>query len=105
MQAGKLNQRIELQSATVAADSYGEPIQTWTTYTTVWAAVAPLSGRELIYAQQVSSETNIRITIRYTSAVAVGHRVKYGTRYFDINAVIDRDMRNEQIELMCKEAV
>lgn len=104
MQAGKLNQRIELQSATTAADSYGEPIQTWATYATVWAAVVPLSGRELIYAQQVSSETNIRITIRYTSSVAVGHRVKYGTRYFDINAVIDRDMRNEQIELMCKEA-
>lgn len=103
MQAGKLNQRIELQSATTAKNTYGEDVKTWATYTTVWASVVPLSGRELIYAQQISSEINIRVTIRYAATVAVGHRVKYGTRYFDINAVIDREMKNEQIELMCKE--
>lgn len=104
MQAGRLNQRIELQSLTSATDSFGEPIKTWATYSTVWAAVNPLYGRELLHAQQVSSESNIRILIRYNAAITVDNRVKYGTRYFDINAVINRDMGNVQMELMCKES-
>lgn len=104
MQSGKLNQRIELQSLTATADTFGEPIKIWATYSTVWAAVNPLSGRELLYAQQVSSESNIRILIRYNTTITVKDRIKYGTRYFDINAIIDKDMKNEQMELMCKES-
>lgn len=103
MRAGKLNKRIELQSSTDSTDTFGEPIKTWTTYDTVWASINPLSGNELIFAQQISSKTNIGIIIRYNSSVEVGDRVKYGTRYFDINAVLNEMENNKQLELLCNE--
>jgi len=103
MQAGKLQHRIALQSSSVAADTFGEPIQTWTTYGTVWADVQPFSGRERLYAQQAGAETNYRVIIRYNSSVLPTHRVYWGTKYLEINAVINTGANNEQMELMCKE--
>jgi SPP1 family predicted phage head-tail adaptor len=63
--AGALNRRITLQSHSITQDTYGEPLNTWTNVATVWAAVEPLSGRELLAAQAVQSSVTHQITIRY----------------------------------------
>lgn len=105
MQAGRLRQRVALQSSTVAADTFGEPIQTWTTYSTVWADVQPMSGRERLYAQQAGAEINFRVVIRYNVLVLPTHRIVWGTRTLEISAVIDTAGEHEQLELMCKEII
>jgi SPP1 family predicted phage head-tail adaptor len=111
MNIGKLRNKIELQSFTSTANAIGEQLKTWTTYSTVWAHIRPMSGRELINAQQPVGEITHQVTIRYNSSVSVDDRIRYYDsvkstyRYFDINYVGDRDERNAVIVLMCKEAV
>jgi len=111
MNIGKLRNKIELQSYTSAADTIGQPIKTYSTYSTVWAYIRPMSGRELMNAQQPIGEVTHQVTIRYDSSVSVDDRIRYydnvkkAYRYFDINYVGNRDEKDVTLVLMCKEAV
>lgn len=102
---------MELQSASAAQDAFGEDIQTFSTYTTVWAMIEPLQGAELERAKQYDAEVKVKIRIRYNSSVSPNHRVKYtkndnglNVKNYEINAVINPEERNEELLLYCKEA-
>lgn len=103
MNAGKLRHRVELQEVSGSQDSFGESLRTYATYATVWASVEPLQGRELELAQQVSAETNHKITIRYNSNVDTEHRIVFSGRVFELTSVINPSERNEHLVLFCKE--
>ncbi len=103
MQAGKLRHRLTVEDYTETVDSYGEMRKTYSTTTTVWGSVVPLSGRELVQAQQVQSEATTRIRIRYTS-LGPTTRIGFGTRKFDIVHVGNVEERNAEVVLLCKEA-
>lgn len=107
MQAGRLRHRVELQRATDAIDAYGEQTPTWRTLATVWAAVEPISGREYFLANQVNSEISARITLRHVPGVTLTpkDRVKWGARLFDVQAVIDRDERHRELQLLVIERI
>lgn len=108
---GKLRHKIELQSYTTSPDAAGQPIKTYSTYATAWAWIRPMSGRELMNAQQPVGEITHKVTIRYNSSLDESHRIKYYDykketyRYFDINYIGNFDERNIYQELMCKEKV
>lgn len=104
MQVGKLRHRVQLQQLARNQDSFGEAVPSYATYSTVWASVEPLQGRELEHAQQISAEVSHRVTIRYNKNVTSEHRVVYGERTLEIEAVINPEERNEMLILMCKEA-
>jgi SPP1 family predicted phage head-tail adaptor len=105
MQAGRLRHRVTVQRATDAIDQYGDQTPTWTSLGTVWASVEPLNGREYFAAAQMQSEVSTRIVIRPISGVTLTpkDRVKFGSRYFDIQSVINRDERNRELQLLCVE--
>lgn len=107
MQAGRLRHRVELQRATDAIDAYGDTTPTWATLATVWAAVEPISGREYFLAQQTNSEVSTRITIRAVPGVILTpkDRIRWGSRLFDLQAVIDRDERGRELQLLVIERV
>jgi len=105
MNPGKLRHQIEIQSYTTAADAAGQKIRTWSTDTTVWAWVRPMSGREVMNAAQPVGEITHKVTIRYDDSIAVTNRIKFSERYFDINYIANYDERNEFMEIMCKEKV
>jgi SPP1 family predicted phage head-tail adaptor len=95
---------VNLQAFTEQVDAYGGRVKAWTTYATVWAAIEPLSGKELLAAEGLVAEASVRVKIRYRSGVDPGDRVIFGSRTLDINAVVNRDERNVDLELLCKEA-
>lgn len=109
MQAGKLRQKVTIQtlaSASPQQDATGAPDQSWTAHLTdIWAAVEPLTARELLAAQEFHAEVTTRIRIRYRSGITHLMRVVFGTRYYDIKAVIDREEANRELELLCTEGV
>ena len=104
MRIGPLNKRVTIQTATESRDSHGDVAQTWATHATVWAAIEPLSGSERIVAQQAEAFTTHRVRIRYLSTVTSDMRVLYGTRYFNIESVLNIDERGEEMHLLCQEA-
>ena len=105
MQAGKLRHVVTIQTASESQDSFGEPIKTWGSNSTAWASIQPLSGRELLTAQQYYAEATHRVIMRHSTAITPAVRLKFGTRYLQVNSVSDRDERGEQVECICTEVV
>lgn len=105
MYAGGMRHWISLQSPSETRDVYGGVTVSWTTQLKTWAEIDPPKGREYFAAGQKQAEITTRVRIRYCSCADNDWRVKFGTRYFDINSIIDSDERHVEQILMCTESV
>ncbi len=104
MRIGPLNKRVAIRSVSSTQDDYNEPVLSWSTDATVWASVEPISGRELLAADQQHAETTHRIRMRYqpSTTVTAEKRLLYDSRIFEIVSVIDKKERKHMLELLCK---
>jgi len=105
MNIGKLRHRITIQEYAASRDSFGAQVQTWADKATVFASIAPVSGKEYFAAQQINSEITTKITIRYLPGITPKMRVLFNGRIFEILAVLNHEERNIELNLMCKESV
>lgn len=96
--AGRLRHRIQIQDLKPVLDSNGNPTQDpvtgevfsdWMTIATVWAAVEPLSARELIAAQAVQSKVTARMVIRYRDGLNAAMRIIYRNRIYNIHGLLE----------------
>jgi SPP1 family predicted phage head-tail adaptor len=105
MRAGDLRNRVTIQSKTVVQNSFGEEDITWTELATVWAAVEPLRGREFLDGRMVTAEITTRVRIRYRDGISPEMRVVFGSKVYDVIAVVHIEEREREIHLMCQEIV
>jgi len=105
MKAGDLRHRITIQENQPVKDAEGIVQDNWVDIATVWAAIKPLSGRELLAAQAVQSETTGTIEIRYRAGITPSQRAVFGSRIFEILAVLNIEERNRELRLLTKEVV
>ncbi len=103
--ASRLRHKITIETSSESANSYGEAVQTWTTYATMKAAVEPLNGREYFSGQQTDAEINTRFRIRYVAGITSKMRIAFDSRTFDIKAVINDQERNKELTIMATENV
>jgi SPP1 family predicted phage head-tail adaptor len=110
IRAGQLRKIITFQSRTTGQDAAGQPLATWTTQFTAYAAIEPLSGRELIQAQIAGAAVSHQITVRYRSELAnpidvAKMRIMYGTRVFNIQASMNQMEANRAVILQVQEGL
>lgn len=103
MRAGELNRRGTLKSLVLTADEANQPIESYTEFATIWAAIEPLSGREYFLAQQVNSEVSVRIRIRYLAGVVSTMVFVFGSRTFEVLNIIHPETALKELHLMCRE--
>jgi len=101
MQIGKMNKRVVVQTATEVRDAVGEPIRTWADTATVWAQIEPLSGRELLMGEQVTSEATVRVWLRYRT-LTTANRLTEGGDTYEIQSVRNVNSHDRLLECMCK---
>lgn len=100
---GNFRHRLTIQQVGETRDSFGGVVSTWGTFATVWGSVEPLRGRELIAAQERQAKIDVRIRIRYLRGVTAKMRVVFGTHTYEIVSVINPEMLNIELQLMCWE--
>lgn len=106
MQAGKLRHRITIQTRTDTQDGFGQPVASWTNYLlNEPAEKRDLSGRELIAAQAVHSETTTEFVIRYKAGIDAKARILFEGVKYTLNAVLDPDGRRRMLRLHCSRGV
>lgn len=106
MSIGERRHRVVFQRASEAADAFGEPDKTWATLCTSWALVQPLRGNERFSANQVQAEVDTRIVTRNRTELAdLGpkDRATWSGHTYDIKAVLFRDHREHELEILAKE--
>ena len=105
MQAGKLRHRITIENPQDVRGPTGEELEAWVTLATVSASVEPLSGRELLQAEQLQAEATLMVRIRYLDGLTNESRILHDGRTLEIAAIINPEDRNVELELMCRESV
>lgn len=96
---------MQIQQATESQNTVGESVKTWATVATIWARVDPLRGTEYFTAMQTKATVDTKITMRKNAfpSLSPKHRILFGTRIFDIEAVIDVEGIGDAMEVNCKE--
>lgn len=100
---GTMRHRLVLQSPTDTVDSFGQPIRSWATYTTVWAQVIAQGGTEVQQAGQLSGLVTYQVVIRTLSTVAMTHRMIWGTKTLNIQSVIPLDGERKFLRIVAIE--
>ena len=89
------------RSITNSVDAAGSPVVTWTTLSTQWAKVVPLSGAEsLRLGRQMATEIS-RFFVLYDSNIRVTDRISYQSRYWDIQNIKELG-RGEALEIVAE---
>lgn len=101
MNAGKLNKRITIQQYESTQNEFGEQVKTWSNIKTAWASIQPLQGREWFNAKQMQSEIEVRMRLRYTTAITPKMRIVYNSLNYNIESIINVGEANRELELMC----
>ena len=104
MKTGDLNKRITWQYKTKVSDGLGGFMDTWVDACTTWAAIWPVSVKEIIAANATSMVISHRIRIRYRSTFKSSWRGKFGNRFFSIVGITNPNEANEYLDVLCKEA-
>ena len=68
------------------------------------ASVEPLSGREYFYSHQIKAEVTHRVKIRYREDITTKMRIKHRDRVLEIESILDKKERREELEILCREA-
>lgn len=105
LKIGELSYRIVLQSKEVTRDASGGELIKWRQELLTWAAAAPLSGNELLAAQQRHPESAMRFTARYRADVfkgwRIGWRLKWEGLAYNILNVADVNGEHYAMQLDC----
>lgn len=105
MDIGKLNRRVEILQFFKDRDEFGGEVGEWKSVAKVWAAISTVSGSEQMFAQQVTAEAVVKITIRYLPWLNVMHRIKYGEKLYEIIGSLDNETAHKATIINCKEMV
>jgi len=105
MRAGRLRHLVSFEVPAVEVDSNGEATETWNDAfdgQQISAEIVPLSGRELVAAQQVHSRVTTRITVRYRPGLLPEMRVVHRGVNYNIEAIVpDPDSGFRHATLLC----
>ena len=104
MQIGDLNKRVTWQYKTRVPDGLGGFTDVWVDACTTWAAIWPVSAKEVVTANSISMTVSHRIRIRYRSAFKSSWRGKFGDKFYAIVSIINPNMGNEWLDILAKEA-
>ena len=96
---------MQIQSTIRAVTGVGGRSETWSTDRTTWASIEPIKGRELFSEGAVQADITHRIRLRYSPDLSSRHRIKFGTRVFNIKQAINVAERGISHEVLATEVV
>jgi len=105
MNAGKLRHRLTILSPSEEQGATGDVTTSWLVVAVTWASIEPLSGREIMVAQQPVGEATHRVRMRYRAGIGHDYRLQFGERIFEIVSIGNIEERNAEYEILCREAI
>ena len=110
--AGRLRHRIAIKQQVIVTNSNGDQEKDWEAVNSAaadgkfWAAIEPLSSRELLAAEKLNSEVTCKIVMRYDSRIVASMRAEHSdgttTTIYNLSAPIrDPDSGLEWMTIPC----
>jgi len=106
IQAGRLDQRITIETKAVARNSIGEETETWSPLATVWASYRPVRVDERLAGAQMQAEFDAVFRIRYRAGIDAEARVVWrGQRFELVGAPLMVNAREKALDLFCTSGI
>lgn len=105
MKTGLLNKRITILGKKAVTDDYGFDAQQENVICKCWASIKPARGKVFYELERKADTEYTVITIRWRSNITHDMRVKYQEHFYDIDTIVDPNMRHEALELYCTEEI
>jgi len=105
MRSGRLRHKITFQKKTETPDGYGGQTIAWIDVATRRAEIQPINGKEYIAANSEQAESNIRITLRYDTALldlSPAWQISQGSKIYDIQHISNIKELNRELQIMVK---
>ena len=103
--SGKLRETLIFQRLVPVSDGAGGQVVTWTPILTTRGMVAPLSGREAMFAMQREATVTHRIYVRYRADLLPSDRVVVRGVTMQVLSILNLELRNQWLELSCESGV
>lgn len=102
---GRLRSLVEVEEQVSTVLSTGETTESWQRVAYAYASISAIGVPERIQADAVESRLSHRIIMRYDAGLGLNtrHRLKLGTRIFNIHSVSNRFERNHYYDVMAEE--
>lgn len=106
MRAGELREVITIQQQGTTTDEMGGNSQSnWTTFTTSYAKVTPVSGYEKFNYNQVYEKVEYKIALRHINGLTTKMRVLWRSKQYDITYIQNENGRYRELILYCSEVM
>lgn len=102
MQAGELRHRVTIFGQTTTRSKTGAVKAEWQKIATVWAAIKPLSVKDVLTAGAVGSKTKAMAIIRYRTDITSQMQLEHNGKRYEINGdpLPDNKTGKEYLTLM-----
>lgn len=101
--AGKLDQRIRIQTPAEKKEGAGGSVIVWADQWCRWAQVVTMAGRESRVAGALLPQHSHLIKLRYLPELDCKHRILWGGKVLQILSVADKDGQHEETTVECNE--
>lgn len=101
MNGGKCKTLATFARLAVVAGDFDDNEDQWEQVCEAYVHLQPLTGTELVEAQQINERVNYKVTMRHsakTSSLSSGDRMTVGDRMFQLSSVVNVDSRGHWIE-------
>jgi SPP1 family predicted phage head-tail adaptor len=105
--AGDLNRIVVIQSKTIKSDSTteGAPVEVWGPFLTCFAAVIPMSAKEIYTSGATNNEGSTIFRLRYHPTIDTTMRISYLNNIYNIIDVSDINGRHVESQILTNQAV
>lgn len=101
---GSFNKKISFLQRYKGQDDYGEPIDEWRLYKTVWASKEPILGKEFFSALTTENKVEVKFNMRYTNGITSEMRIQHGNEIYEIiGPPIDVKSMHKELLCYCKQ--
>lgn len=100
------NHIIEILRLVKSQNEFGEPIENWEVFKTLYMSYEPVFGNQFFAAEQIQNGTTVKFEGEWVDGITRDMRVRYDGKLYEINGnPINLRGRNITLILYCKDVV
>lgn len=103
MRLGAMRHKIEFVAIGEIRGAMGGVSEGETSFAFVRAEIKPISGGERFMSNQLFAEATSQIKCRFVAGITRKHKIKFGTRTFDILDMQNKDEKSVELFIVAKE--
>ena len=105
MQIGELDRRVTIENYSASTNTYGEQIESWSTYRTVWAKIDFNGGNVTDEFEKLTGIAKVVFFVRNLDIanLTTKSRINYDSKTYYVQAVNEIEGREKFLELITEQ--